>query len=388
MRGGTVTVSWVFMTLRAAETHGVSREAVLEDATFDLSVLTDPEGRIPFDAYLALLERTAHLTGAQDFGLQAGTYVRPDLHLTTLLVLNGPTLQAVYERMCGLSRFHWDRSKISIEDTGTVGRIDARIPTSLRHTQGLRHFVDSRLSIWMNFGRIALDEPWVPLRVNTPVATAASRARCEAYLGCPVTVGGNSILFEFDRALLHRPTKRQFQPLDAALRQLSRDMLASLDRQAGFAEETRKAIVANLAEKTSVTAAARAAALDLGVRTFERRLQREGTTYARLLEETRVRLACQLFTAPQLQLSEVAVLVGYSSAAAFNHAFRRVMSSTPSAVRKAMLEQRHTHLPTPETMLARPASPAEVLTESREPKPGASAVPPPPHSSRSPKSAG
>ena len=351
MRGGTVTVSWVYMVLRAAEFYGVDAEVILDAVPFDRQVLADPEGRIPFLAYLALLERAVVVTGVSDFGLQAGTFVRPNLHLTTLLVLNGPTLHAVYERMCRLSRFHWDRSNVGIETDGKLARLATRPPRQ-RPTLGYRHFLESRLSIWVNFGRIALGEAWVPRAITTLYEPAASREACETFFGCPVTAGGDALEVVFDRELLDRPTQRHFPPLDDALQQLSLDMLASVRRRDGFVEETRRAIVANLTQANNLSTGARARAAGMNIRTFQRRLEYESTTYAKLLEETRVRMACQYFTVSQMQLSEIAWHVGYKSPAAFDHAFRRVMDNTPSAMRAAMLEKCVTHLPTPAEVLA------------------------------------
>ncbi len=347
MRGGTVTVSWVWMVARAAEAHGVPTPALLDEVSFAREQLQDPEGRVPFQQYLALFDLAARRTGVTDFGLQAGTYVRPNLHLTTLLVLNGPTLRAVYERMCLLSRFHWDRSNIRLEEDGNLARIVA-VPPRGRPALGFRHFLDSRLSIWVNFGRIAVDDAWRPRAVFSMLDPAAPADKCVEFFGCPVRAGAPHLALEFDRALLDRPTATRYAPLDQAMRDLSRDMLASLGRQHGLAEQTRRAIIQRLGEeRPRLGAADLAREAGLSLRTFERHLRAEKTSYTRLLEETRIRLACQYFTVRELPLSSIAALVGYTSQAAFDHAFKRVTETTPRTMRRAMLDARETYLPSP-----------------------------------------
>ena len=106
MRGGSVSVSWVAMVLRAASAHGVQEDVILDRVKFDRRVLEDPEGRVDLRHYIEMFDVAARLTEVPELGLRAGTFVRPDLHVTGLLVLNGPTLGDVYERMCRISRFH------------------------------------------------------------------------------------------------------------------------------------------------------------------------------------------------------------------------------------------------------------------------------------------
>lgn len=73
--------------------------------------------------------------------------------------------------------------------------------------------------------------------------------------------------------------------------------------------------------------------LGVPTRTLQRRLRAAGTSWTRLLAETRRRTAEELLRDPGLTVEEVAVLLGYADASVFHRAFRRWTGSTPGAWR-------------------------------------------------------
>jgi AraC-like DNA-binding protein len=76
-----------------------------------------------------------------------------------------------------------------------------------------------------------------------------------------------------------------------------------------------------------------AARLFLSTRTLKRRLQEEGTSFLRLLVETRMRDACELLSRTQLSVQEVAARLGYENPANFTRAFAQAVGMPPTAYR-------------------------------------------------------
>jgi len=70
--------------------------------------------------------------------------------------------------------------------------------------------------------------------------------------------------------------------------------------------------------------------LGVSQRTLARRLEQEGVTFALVLDDLRRDLADRYLKERGLPISEVAWLLGYKEASAFNHAFRRWTGKTPS----------------------------------------------------------
>ena len=67
----------------------------------------------------------------------------------------------------------------------------------------------------------------------------------------------------------------------------------------------------------------------MSVRTLARRLGELGVSFAQILDELRYDLALRYLRDPNLSLSQIAFLLGYSELSAFSHAFRRWTKTTP-----------------------------------------------------------
>lgn len=76
-----------------------------------------------------------------------------------------------------------------------------------------------------------------------------------------------------------------------------------------------------------------AKALNVSVRSLQRKLKEEGTTFKTLVDETRRDLALQYIKDSTASINEMAYLLGYSEHANFSRAFKRWTGVTPSAAR-------------------------------------------------------
>src|SRR5262245_35217931 len=98
MSYGTVSVSYLRIALLAAGDGGVSAPALLDRAGIPAETLEDPEGRVPFAQYVALVNDAAARAQDDAFGVRMGRMIQRNHHATTLLVMTGPTLGAVFEQ--------------------------------------------------------------------------------------------------------------------------------------------------------------------------------------------------------------------------------------------------------------------------------------------------
>jgi len=71
----------------------------------------------------------------------------------------------------------------------------------------------------------------------------------------------------------------------------------------------------------------------LSRQTLFRRLKAEDTTFERLVDGLRHKLALQYLEARKVSVNEIAYLVGFSDATAFSRAFKRWTGSSPRSVR-------------------------------------------------------
>lgn len=77
-----------------------------------------------------------------------------------------------------------------------------------------------------------------------------------------------------------------------------------------------------------------AAQLHMSVRTLQRRLHEEGSSWGRVADEARRQVACQELRQTARPVSEIAMLTGFSDTRAFLRAFRRWTGLTPTQYRQ------------------------------------------------------
>jgi AraC-like DNA-binding protein len=79
--------------------------------------------------------------------------------------------------------------------------------------------------------------------------------------------------------------------------------------------------------------------MGLSRQTLYRKLKEEGTTFEKLLDDLRHRMALHYLSGKKVSVNETAYLVGFSDPSAFSRAFKRWTGSSPRKLR--------TELPTP-----------------------------------------
>jgi AraC-like DNA-binding protein len=74
--------------------------------------------------------------------------------------------------------------------------------------------------------------------------------------------------------------------------------------------------------------------MKLSVRTLNRALAAEGTSYRAVLKQMRGEMASRHLANPRMPLGEIAFLLGFSDVTAFHRAFRRWTGQTPAQWRE------------------------------------------------------
>lgn len=78
--------------------------------------------------------------------------------------------------------------------------------------------------------------------------------------------------------------------------------------------------------------------LNMSERSLRRRLSMEGTSFSKVLEELRLRIATRYLQDTQIPSQSIAALLGYSAPANFHRAFKRVTGTTPEQFRRQCQE--------------------------------------------------
>lgn len=173
------------------------------------------------------------------------------------------------------------------------------------------------------------------LRIDLPLPEADWRARVERLYGGAVRYGAARLVLHVDDALLTRPAlTADAQAHAQALRACEQHAAAqSAAAQASCAQRVRELLHASEGGRYPTLEEA-AGHFDISARTLIRRLQREGTRFQALLDESRQQRAWWYLLHTPHPVEEIASRLGYQDTRNFSRSFRRWHGSTPSAVRQ------------------------------------------------------
>jgi AraC-like DNA-binding protein len=172
----------------------------------------------------------------------------------------------------------------------------------------------------LSIGRLGTGTRLVPLRVEF-VQPRSHLKSLERHFGCPVVCGVTHNVIVFRAADAGTPFVTRNAELLSMLAPQFEEELKQVNSDESFVERVRLAIQQKLTGQRP-TIEHIADALHISSRTIQRRLQEEGSSFQRVLEEARHQLARQYLNNSVLELNEAAYLLGYTDANSFVRAFR------------------------------------------------------------------
>ena len=189
----------------------------------------------------------------------------------------------------------------------------------------------------LSIGRHGTGTRLAPLRVEL-VQPRAHAKIIERHFGCTVVFGASRNAIVFRAADAVRPFVTRNDELLAMLAPQFEEELKQEKGDENFVERVRLAIQEKLTgRRPTIDDIARA--LHISSRTLQRRLQEEGCSFQRVLDEARHQLARHYLNNSYLELNEAAYLLGYEDGNSFVRAFRTWEGVPPARWREQQRAQ-------------------------------------------------
>ena len=144
--------------------------------------------------------------------------------------------------------------------------------------------------------------------------------------------------FVFDAGLLEVRLPGADPGLHGVLRRHGDALLEALPKGDKVADKLRKLISQELSHGEP-SASFAAHSLHMSGRTLARKLEREGTTFKAVLDDTRRVLALHYLAEHTVDVTEIAMQLGFAHTSAFFRAFRRWTGSSPLEYRRGQQGQ-------------------------------------------------
>jgi AraC-like DNA-binding protein len=327
----TIAATSTLAMVCTAEGRGVGTADLLEAAGITRAVLEDPDARLPAPAVLgiwnALRQRTADpvLQLAAPTSLPFGAY-----RVIDYLVGASATVGEGIRRFARFFRLIADAITLTVDQDQGEYRLSLATadggPVPPVYADYVFAALVSRIRMRI---RPALEVRRVEFRQPEPRATAPYVETFRA----PVRFGAAADRLCFGSEEWEAP----MDSADAALARLLEDHARIIARRiphaaSGFTAEVEKTITAVMPEGGSAEDVARA--LNVSVRTLQRKLVPAGTTFREVSDAVRGQLAQEYLTDPAVSIAEVAFMLGFSDQTSFTRAFRRWTGDSPGRWRR------------------------------------------------------
>jgi AraC-like DNA-binding protein len=151
-----------------------------------------------------------------------------------------------------------------------------------------------------------------------------------ALLEAPMVYGAARAGFDIPVQMLDLKQHSADSRLHNTLLEISKKLGYRTDKAGGFEISVRSRL-RSLLPRGQAVAERVARSLGVSERTLQRRLSDLGTSFQEVLDQFRVEESERLLLQRKLELSEIALAMGFSDQAAWSRAFRRVRGASPAA---------------------------------------------------------
>lgn len=294
------------------------------------AILQNPGAALPMRQFFGLFEWFAREAGDDMFGIFAAEALEPESYGPFVTyALQGETLRTALIRIARGVRLHQSCSTMHLTEARGFATWTYSVDLPLmfgRH----HHAIHTLLQMLAGMAQYLGFEPEI-LECGVEAESYGKRNALEDRLGVPIQWSSSSNYVRFPAHLLNLPsgTDRRTETPVSYL-----DLLRyARSAPPKTAREKAKIILLQGLESSTTTADLVARQLNIGVRTLQRRLDLEGTSFSRILEEVRREHARKLIDEGHLPLWQISDLLGYSDPAHFTRAYRRWHGHPPSQPR-------------------------------------------------------
>ena len=333
----TCSAFWVNGVVQALKTEGLDVAALLDEAGLEPALLGDPDARFPTERVSLLWQLAVARSGNPAIGLASSNVAKPaSFDLVGYAMMSSPHVLGILDRLSRYVAVVSDAASIAIAESEEGYRLILELSGGGRPVPRQRFEFD--LMTILTFCRWVIHRDLRPLALELRFPPPADPRPYQEAFKCDLRFGAslNALLFARADAMAPLPTAH---PLLAQMHErLASEHLQRLD-QAPVSRRARTAIISRLPDgEPGRTEVARA--LEMSERSLQRRLESEGTTYLRLLDDTRRELAQQYLGQTDVSLAETRFLLGFADQSSFFRAAKRWFGVSPRQYRLRLLGSR------------------------------------------------
>jgi AraC-like DNA-binding protein len=322
-------LSWTTAIAHALEARGIKSQALFEKADIPYPGQSGATERVETRKVSALVRLAVAATADPCFGLQLVPYLHAaNFQALGYSLFSSSNLNEFCIRLVRFFRLVSQSSQHYLEE----GEDGYKLTFEITNPEVCEETIDAWMATLVHFCRSIYRPDFAPQRVDLMRPQPEYKAeQFGKFFNAPVNFGAreNAIYFSKDD---------MFVPLPSANRELARlndeviiAHLARLDRN----DVVRRveASIIQLLPTGDCSRDAVANGLNMSPRSLLNKLEQRNTSYKEVMENLRTALALQYMEQPNMPITEITFLLGFSDSSSFSRAFRRWTGKSPSDYR-------------------------------------------------------
>lgn len=308
--------------------------SLLERLGVSPSLLQNRVKRIPYRLFLSILETASSYLSCPDFGIRlaisqgSGGKVMGPIEVA---MKNSTTVEEAF-KYCSdnirvyspVTRFELDQSILQGKTFASFEILLDRLPP---HTQAVEHAImlTHLLALDVSDNQAHSKEVWF---CHEPLSSLGGY---HSYFGCPVRFGQrfNGVFF------CNNQLRRRIVNPDRQLYELAASYIdARFPSTAVPMLHQIRMLITQMLDSGACTQERIAAHLGISVRTLQRRLKEESTSFESLKDDIRKDIALRCIQREDIPFSKIAEALGYAENSVFTRSCRRWFGKSPSQLRR------------------------------------------------------
>jgi len=326
---------------RAMELQKIDPLKAMSACGIDNNVLKDQESRLAAEKLSELLVYCNNQTGSHDFSVKVAEQFHPGMfHALGYAMMSSNTLKDAMARIAQYKRVVSNTCALSVvESDSTLGlemsifKFDGtnRQVLSLISVETflatLTRFASELVGPELSLKKVAFSfpKPLYPIQYLTD------------FLKCEIVYDAEHSGIYFDANQANDKLAGGNPLITQAHEKMLDEFMSRIDKN-----DLTHVIKSKIYEVLPLGAPSQkevAEQLGMSLRSLQRKLQEQGTSYKDILEQVRKKLTMEYIAQKHISLSEIGYLVGFSSVGNFNRAFKRWTECTPGEYRNNLLTE-------------------------------------------------
>ena len=313
--------------------RGVPQKEIETALEFSKENLANDDLKIPIYNVIKMLKKGIAFIGPE-MTIKFGESCSPDIMgVVGQIMKNCHNLKEATQQFVRFQNLFFSISRFKIKVEGDCSLITTSIDYPISDDDK-RILNEINLSICVSSARKLTGKEFTPKEMRFSHKKPEYVEVYKQHFRCPLKFNQNEDAMVIESTVGEKTIAGSYPYLKNILMDYSEKFLERLDARKQFQDDVRK-IIADLLPKALVDIERVSERLNMSRWTLTRKLKKEGTTFKDLLIGLRKELAKKYLENKKLSTIEIAFLLGYSEASAFQRAFKSWTGMNPSEYRQS-----------------------------------------------------